>query len=112
MRQFVITFIFCVLSASSYSSNYSGKISRVLMGPIYGSTVIIDVEGTPSDRDACHTNSGYDFAFDGSTEEGKMYLSTILTAYASKMNVNISGYSSCTVYGGIENLFHILLQNN
>ncbi len=101
-----------LVTSNSYSSEYTGKINRILSGPVYANLIIIDVVGTPVNVNGCQTNANYDFAFDGSTAEGKMYFSMILTAYSANLDINFQGSTTtlCTLFSGIENLHHVQLQ--
>lgn len=94
-----------MVNATSYTD---AKITGVLVGPNYGNTVIVKVDKTP-EISGCHKNPGYNYAFDGSTDEGKIYLSVILAAYAAQKSVSIAGYNDqCT--RDVENLIYVVAQ--
>lgn len=98
-------------SVSSGSEISSAIVNEVLVGPYYGGKVFIDVSGTPSNIPSCNTStSGLDYAFDGTTPEGKMYLSIVLTAYASKAEVQLRGEGTCNLQSNVEDLRFIRLK--
>ena len=84
------------------------KIKQVLSGPEFGKQVLITVDTNPSSLPECHTNQWYNYVFDGTTPEGQMTLSLVLTAYAAQKTVLVAGTNSCTIRGGIENLKYII----
>ncbi|MET1257043.1 hypothetical protein [Aliikangiella maris] len=84
------------------------KITKILVGPAYGNNVLITVSNKATDTPECQTNNNYQYAFDGSTESGKMTLSVVLAAYASKKDVWLGGYDRCDVFSGTESLKHIV----
>lgn len=86
------------------------KIKQVLSGPIYDKQILITVESNISSVPECHKDKLYNYVFDGTTPEGQMTLSLVLTAYASQKNVWIGGTNSCTLRGGVEDLKHIVLK--
>jgi hypothetical protein len=94
---------------STYASNISTtKITRVLVGPHYGKNVILTISVKPTELPSCQTNTSYSYVFDGTTEEGKMTLSVVLAAYAAQKDVWLGGKNTCSLYGGIEDLAHIV----
>lgn len=86
------------------------KITKILVGPNYGNTVFITTQNKPTARPECHTNPWYDFAFDGTTESGKMTLSVALAAYTAQKNLWVGGSDTCSIYGGVEDLNHIVTE--
>jgi hypothetical protein len=100
-----------VMISSALASNVDPtQITRVLVGPNYGTKVILTISNKPAQVPACQTNLGYNYVFDASSEVGKITLSVVLTAYASGRNVWLGGSEQCDVYPGIETLKHIVAQ--
>ncbi|ESP94641.1 hypothetical protein [Pseudoalteromonas luteoviolacea] len=98
-----------VVSHSGLASSVDPtKITQVLVGPNYGKNVILTVSNKPTNAPSCQTNANYSYVFDGTTEVGKMTLSVVLAAYAAQKDVWLGGTDTCTLYGGIENLKHIV----
>lgn len=104
----ILSILYC---SNTAASTYEGQISELLMGIPYKTTVIIKVDGSPS-QNGCHSNPSYHYAFDGSTDTGKIILSSVLTAYTTQKVVKFygAGSNSCTQFGGIEDLNQFLLQ--
>ncbi len=105
----ILAFIFYIGCTSA--SNYTGKVAEILMGSPYGNNVIIKVDGSPT-QTGCHTNPNFNYVFDGSIERGKIMLSALFIAYTSQKEVTFygAGDSSCTLFGGIEDLQQFLLK--
>ena len=111
MRRTLLLMIISTLSFTTVASSISTtKITRVLVGPGYGNNVMLTISPLPSDVPDCQTNQGYSYVFDGTTEVGKMTLSSVLIAYSSKSNVWLGGTGSCSLYNSIENLSHIVIK--
>jgi len=83
---------------------FTGKILSILTGPAYGSSVLIEVDGDSSGERGCLPNGNFDFGFDGSTENGKIYLSTLLTAYAAQKTVRLESTSTCSYFSTVPDL--------
>ena len=100
-----------VFLSNAQASTYTGTVTEILMGVPYGNAIIIKVDGSPV-QSGCHTNPGYNYAFDASTAVGKNMLSSILVAFSTQKVVTFygAGDSSCTAFGGIENLDQFLLK--
>jgi hypothetical protein len=97
------------LPVFSFASNIGNtKITRVLVGPHYGKNVILTISVKATELPSCQTNKGYSYVFDGTTASGKMTLSVVLAAYAAQKDVWLAGTNTCSLYGGIENLKHIV----
>ncbi len=111
MKHVFVGLIACLLSFSSLASSITTtKITRVLVGPGYGNNVILTINPLPDDLPDCQTNKGYNYVFDGTTEVGKMTLSSVLIAYSSRADVWLAGNGSCSLYSGIESLKHIVIK--
>ena len=93
--------------ANSSTTN-SAKIEKILVGPNYGKSVLVKVDQAPTiDSGHCQTHTSFNYSFDGTTDEGKMYLSILMTAFAMQKSVDIAGYNNtCEAYG-IEKLYHL-----
>ena len=116
MKKVITSLLFLLLlsastpATSAASSFHDAIITEVLVGPNYGNIVIIKIDKPPVLSD-CHTNKNYNYAFDGTTAQGKMYLSVVLTALSTQKPVDIAGYSDqCDNFNGIENLYHIVIK--
>ncbi|MDR6985120.1 hypothetical protein J2X32_003777 [Rheinheimera pacifica] len=64
------------------------------------------MEGQP----ACRQQGNYHFAFDSETPGGSALLSAILSAHVAQKDIRISGYNTCTVYKGVEDLRWLRVQ--
>jgi hypothetical protein len=73
------------VNAASAFDFQNCKITEIVMSGLTNAHVALDCAITPRPT-GCATAGSY-FGFDKSTEEGKQYLSLILTAYASNSNV-------------------------
>ncbi len=106
----IITLIY--VQASVASTVNSTQITSILVGKVYGNVAFIGVSTKPilSDLPECQTNPNYNYAFDPTTEIGKVTLSIALTAYASQKPVFINGYSNCNLYPsvGVEELRQLM----
>ena len=102
-------------SSSAFASSNFGKITGVLMGPTYGKTVMIQIDGSPT-FPACKTNGGLAYAFDATTDAGKVTLALALSLYVSGKSAQFTGATpagsatACTIYPGIEDLGSISAQ--
>jgi|GEM_PF-1755226 len=90
--------------------SYVGNIKSILVGKVYDSKVLIEVDrgntsinnqNTFKTNCSSQQNPVFGFALDTSTEAGKMYLSLLLTAYAANKNVVITGYADCNIQSGV-----------
>lgn len=112
MKKILSIFIlFILFSTSIHASDINKtKITQILVGPTYGKKVILVISIKPSELPSCQTNTKYSYAFDGTTESGKMTLSLVLAAYATQKNVWLGGKNTCSIHGGIEDLAHIVVK--
>lgn len=102
---------FCYSASASYVD--PTKIVGVLAGETYGNTVFLQIEPKPATLPECQKNPLYNYAFDPTTEVGKVTLSMVLTAYASQKDVYLNGYDLCnTNNAGVEDLRQIWLKQN
>jgi len=90
--------------------SYVGTIDSVLVGKVYQQRVFIEVSGAIHNQISCQTNGTFAFVLDGTTEQGQMYLSLILMAYATKQQVSITGYDVCDIYPGVANFRSIQIK--
>ena len=87
----------------------TAKIKSILAGKVYGNIVFLEISTKPNLPDGhCQTNPRWNYAFDPTTEIGKVTLSIALTAYASQRDVYLNGYDNCDVYPGVESLRQLL----
>ena len=108
IRIFVIGLIFFQSSAFA-STVESTKIKSILAGQAYGDIVFLQIDPKPENIDAdCQKNAEFNFAFDPTTEIGKVTLSMVLTAYASQNDVYLDGWKICdTNHAGVEDVKQI-----
>ncbi len=108
MKFFLMIFaLFC--AAANGSTVDSTKITNILVGPQFGNRVMLTLSNKPLDAPACQTKT-HSYAFDGTTESGKMTLSVVLAAYAAKKDVTLGGNNTCDLYSGIEDLRYVFVQ--
>jgi hypothetical protein len=104
-----VLLLLCFMAGISNASSVDPtKITKILVGPYYGNKVFLVLSNKPSDTATCNTNSRYTYVFDGTTPSGKMTLSLALAAYAAQKDVWLGGNGTCTIYGDVENLSHIV----
>jgi hypothetical protein len=111
MSKFWTVLFLSVVSVNvSALPSYSGTINNLLTGKVYQGNVFIQLDGAKNGTSDCQTHPHYDFAFDPTTDEGKVYLSLILTAHSTQKEVTITGYDTCLTRGGIQDLRSIQLK--
>ncbi|MEP0064411.1 hypothetical protein [Paraglaciecola sp.] len=100
MKRFKIgTLFFACLPITSYSADFNDcKVIEIITAGANNGHVLLDctIEPVP----VCAVAPKY-FGFDKSTDEGKQYMSVVLTAFAS--GATLSGYvndTSCSPYQG------------
>ncbi|AWF81794.1 hypothetical protein BTJ40_13695 [Microbulbifer sp. A4B17] len=104
MRILVVVLLSFYSAFSNAELTYSGKISQIHTGPQYQGRIFIETEDTPTGEVTCSTNASFSFAFEGTTEEGKMYLSILLSALAAKRDVVIKSSDDCSIYSNVADL--------
>ena len=99
-------------SSALASSSYTGKITGIHSGPNVGPITFIIVEGEKQVDVAvpCDNNLWYTYAFDASTEAGKVTLTMAMTAYAANKTVYLGGLETCNLHSSVEDLRWIRLQ--
>lgn len=110
-RLFLVVLLF--VQGSVFASTVDNtKIKSILAGQTYGNVVFLQIDPKPSTIDAtCQQNSQYNFAFDPTTEIGKVTLSMVLTAYASQNDVYLDGDKLCgTNSAGVEDVRQIWIK--
>ncbi|WP_445365787.1 hypothetical protein ACJJJB_04195 [Microbulbifer sp. ANSA001] len=91
---------------------FTGKLSQIHTGPQYQGRIFVKVQGAPLGEVSCSTNTNYSFAFDGinkdandsTNEEGKIYLSLLLSALAAQQTVTLKSSDDCTTYHNVADL--------
>ncbi|WP_444890830.1 hypothetical protein [Microbulbifer sp. DLAB2-AA] len=105
--------LFIVLPTSCLAEFvFTGKLSQIHTGPQYQGRIFVKVQGTPLGEVPCSTNTSYSFAFDGinkdanniTNEEGKIYLSLLLSALAAQQTVTLKSSDDCTTYHNVADL--------
>ncbi len=100
-----------MVATVSYSLDFTScKVVEIVATGINNAHDAVDC--TISPRPACATGSTW-FGFDKSTEEGKMYMSIVLTAFALGTNVtgNIDDTQCSPYQGNVGLLRHIRMTN-
>lgn len=83
----------------------SGSINTVL--PHSGGVMIFNQTGTRTGRPACSTQDRW--AINGTTDGGKIIISTLLTAYAQGKQISIQGTGTCTAWSDTETVDYIIV---
>ncbi|WHI46878.1 hypothetical protein ACJJIW_19035 [Microbulbifer sp. JMSA004] len=89
---------------------YSGKIAQIHTGPQYQGRVFVETEDLPVGDVACSTNGSFSYVFDGTTEEGSLYLSILLSALAAGRDVIIKSSDDCTLYTNVADLRNLSIK--
>ena len=105
MNKSIFTVLALLSLASTASEIPNTTVTRLMMDSSYGQKVFIQVEGSAT-RDAghCHANATWDYVVSTEDEFGKQIHSQLLTAYAAKKQIKITGSNVCIVNGNIEGL--------
>ncbi|RYV04075.1 hypothetical protein SOPP22_01345 [Shewanella sp. OPT22] len=110
MRKIILLFFVIFIQTGAMASDTPNtKITRILVGPSYGTKVFLTISTKPTATPDCQINTGYNYVFDGSTETGKMMLSIALTAYTANKEVWLGGANKCSLFGNVEDLKHIVI---
>ncbi|WP_259238690.1 hypothetical protein [Rheinheimera pacifica] len=91
-------------STLTFAGSGVGKIQRIELGPMYNGKVFIIVEGVMEGQPTCRQQGNYHFVFDAEAPGGAALLSVVLSAQVAQKNIHISGYNTCNIYNGIEDL--------
>jgi hypothetical protein len=99
-----------LVSSFSYSMDFNNcKVIEIIAAGPNNGHVALDCQISP--RPACASAGSY-FGFDKSTEEGKLYMSIVLTAFAS--GATVTGFvndTSCAPHqGNVALLVHLRLR--
>jgi hypothetical protein len=87
-----------------------GTIGKVEYGPLYGTKVFFSIQGEVTEKPSCSSDLVYQFVFDSAVPGGKEILSSLLLAKTTAQSVKVSGFNSCSIYEGVENLRWIRLE--
>ncbi|GAB1624072.1 hypothetical protein AAOGI_41220 [Agarivorans albus] len=82
------------------------KIMRTMMDLSYAEVVFVQVSGTPSRNQNCHSNTKWDYVLKTDTDLGKQMLTQLIAAQAAQKSVDLSGNDVCPV-GATEQLRRI-----
>ncbi|HEY0924136.1 hypothetical protein [Rheinheimera pacifica] len=107
-KVFLYFIMFC--SVSAFAGSGVGKIQRIELGPLYNGKVFIIVEGVMEGQPACRQQDNYHFVFDAEAPGGAALLSAVLSAQVAQKNIHISGYNTCNIYSGVEDLRWLRVQ--
>ncbi|EGR2271827.1 hypothetical protein D1216_09100 [Vibrio parahaemolyticus] len=100
---FLLAVLVMVIPLDSRAEVSTGLVTKMEYGPVYRGLVFVDIEGETNTE--CATNrNGFDYAFDASTEAGKLVFSSLLAAQRSGVEVTLSGEGTCTLNTTIEDL--------
>lgn len=98
-----ITSLLFVFIASAFTQNAVASVVTGHVRAIYsdlnvgsGNVVFLQMAVSPANA-ACADNPNVDYAFDASTQAGKILYATILAAYVSQEEVVIGGTDLCTL---------------
>ena len=99
---FVVPLVWAVPSFASNSS--WGSINTVL--PHSTGALFFNHTGTRTARPACATQDRW--VIDGSTDGGKIIISTALSAYAQGKQISVKGNGACTAWPDTEGVEYII----
>ncbi|HBC3993124.1 hypothetical protein FZF11_19935 [Vibrio parahaemolyticus] len=85
------------------STALTGQVEKLEFGPSYRGVVVVDLRGE-SDALCADNPNGFDFAFDASTDAGKLVFSALLAAQRSRAPVTLLGEGVCTLSPTVEDL--------
>lgn len=89
-----------VVAQTASAQWFTGTIKSIHSGPQYNGWVFIETAHDSADKDSCQTNTTFDYAFNGATEDGRLYSSILLAAYMAQKTVTLkSKITDCTKYG-------------
>jgi len=98
----LMAFTFKVSATNVPLPSYTGKIKSILTGIPYHGKMLIELAGTVNNpAENCHSNGTFSFSLDTETEQGKLFLSILLTAHASQRDVVMTGYRTCSNTTGV-----------
>ncbi len=90
-------------SATEASAPLTGTVEKLEFGPSYRGIVVVDLS-SQSNTPCANNPNGFDFAFDASTDAGKLVFSALLAAQRSNALVTLLGEGECTLNPTVENL--------
>lgn len=108
----IILCLIAVLVSSGVNASVAKetKITKVLAGPDYGDLVFVTVSVKPLNLPKCQSNPGHDFAFDPTTDMGKVTLELVMDAYIHQKVVQIAGGNECDNFKNVEDLKYLMLK--
>ena len=101
MKYFFCGLLF--LPVSTDAQTMTGKVEKMEFGPKYRGIVALGIEGN-NDTVCADNPNGFDYAFDASTEGGKLMFSALLAAQSSNQEVTISGEGTCSLISTVEDV--------
>ncbi|MCH2160092.1 MAG: hypothetical protein MK096_15085 [Oleiphilaceae bacterium] len=101
----LLTFVFSV--GVHAGSAAPGSLSKLHF--MSNDVVIVYTSGVRSNVPSCASSQPKRFALDGTTEEGKVQVSGLISAHAAGKNVTIKGKGSCEAYGDTETISYFYI---
>ncbi len=113
--KFIVVFLVLTFSLSTNASRITGKIENISISGFSGGKALILVKANGAvegSKPTCSTNTNYNFAFNGSTDEGKAMYSAILAAQSAGKEIYLNGSGSCStdLYETLETLAQVVTQ--
>ena len=104
------SFLLLIISFEVFSSSIDDAIVDVIHIKQSNGYALIKTDKTPEDQISCAVNTSWDYSLPLTNEIQTMQLSALLTAYASKAKVKLSGLSACNEHSDVESLDMVRLQ--
>lgn len=111
MKKLLALALLALATGAHALPSFTGKVDSYLTGFNYQGKVYIEASNY-SDNTGCRNEGAvFDFAFDGTTDQGKMYLSILMAAHTAQKTVVITGFDTCDNEPGIADLRSIQVKN-
>lgn len=104
MKWCIFLYFIAFFCNSAFAGSGVGKIQRIELGPLYNGKVFIIVEGVIESQPTCRQQDNYHFVFDAEAPGGAALLSAVLSAQVAQKKIHISGYNTCNISNGTEDL--------
>ena len=104
----LLIFISCGVHATGVQSTFSGTIKQIVCHADNISPIChVQVNGTPANM-GCAT-SNWHYTFDGTSDEGKNFLSILLAAQMSSTHTVFKGQGTCNLASYSQDLRHVYM---